>query len=189
MYGLDKGNKYKQLIINKSHKQTDGLEFCKTDNEKIAVKNLYTEVYYCHCDYCNREILAVWDGYNSDNYWPYLGNMSKRRNTYKYSPIIEVLRKRYIEEGKDWKDNNLINSHTRVHSDKYDLRRRMADNSMRLLCNECFQKTYKRTLVDGDDGNQYAISVLEDREETIESVMKELGINGKIIGKGSIKDY
>lgn len=183
--------KYKKLITNKAYKKTDGSEFCKNRNEIFLVKSAFTEIYYLKCDYCGKEILAIWDGYNADEYWSYLGQQSKRQNTYSYSPIISILRKRYREDGLDWKNNNLINSHTRIHSDSYNIESRMTDKAMRILCNDCFRKTYNRILVEDEKtGIKYALSVLEERGETVEDLIKEFNIqNQKIIGKGSIVDY
>lgn len=146
-------------------------------------------MYYFKCDYCGKEILAIWDDFNTNNYWPYLGVQSKRLNSYTYSPIIQIIRKNYELKSLDWKDNNLLNLHTRVHSDSGNMSIRMSENALRFLCNSCFQKTYQRIKVQGDDGILYSLSVLQDRNETIESVMSDLGITGKVIGKGGIVDY
>lgn len=183
--------KYKKLITDRAYKKTDGSEFCKTRDELFVVKSAFTEVYYLKCDYCGKEIIALWDGYNATDYAPYLGMQSKRINTYNYSPIISILRKRYSENGLDWKSNNLLNSHTRIHSDSYDIGIRMTDKAMRLLCNDCFQKTYNRYLIeDSKSGITYALTVLEDEGETVESLINEFNIKNPIIkGKGSIKDY
>ena len=189
MYGLEKETKWKQLIIDRAHKHTDGREFCLTDLDVQSTIATYSEVHYCKCDYCGKEILAVWDGFNADNYWPYLGVQSKRLNSYTYSPIIQIMRKNYELKGLDWKDNNLLNSHTRVHSDSWDMSIRMSENALRFLCNDCFQKTYNRYQVRGNNGILYALSVVEDRGETIESVMKDLNIEGEVIGKGAISEY
>lgn len=176
-------------MLDKCYKHTDGSEFCLTKKDHVLLKLTYAEVHYCKCDYCNKEILAVWDGYNCDNYWPYLGNQSKRINSYEYSPIIETMKKYYKENNLNWKDNNLLNSHTRVHSDSWNLSIRMTKEALRFLCNDCFQKTYNRIQVLGNNGILYALSVVEDRNETIESVMEELYIKGTILGKGSVKEY
>lgn len=182
---------YKKLITDRAYKKTDGSEFCKNRDELFVVKSAFTEIYYLKCDYCGKEILAIWDGYNSTDYAPYLGQQSKRRNSYNYSPMISILRKRYKEAELDWKENNLLNSHTRIHSDSYDIKIRMTDKAMRLLCNECFRKTYNRIIVqDEKSGINYALTILEEKGETIESLIQEFGIKNAIIkGKGSIVDY
>jgi len=144
------------------------------------------------CDYCGAKIYAVWDDNNKKNWWPYLGNQVRKPNSYKYSPIINAMRSYYNVEGTVWTEelgNNLLNVHARCHSEPTNWSKRCSDASIRLLCNKCFQKTYQRTKIQGNDGITYAISVLPERGETIESVMKDLGITGKVLGKGGIIDY
>ena len=93
------------------------------------------------------------------------------------------MRKNYELKGLYWKDNNLLNSNTKVHSDSVDTSIRMNENTLKFLCNDCFQKTYNRIQVKGDNEILYALSVVEDRCETIESVMEDLNIHVETIGK------
>jgi hypothetical protein len=144
------------------------------------------------CDYCGKEIIAVWDEHNAGNWWPYLGNQAKRPKTYLYSEIIVAMRKHFHVENYVWNEidgNNLLNVHARVHSKPTNWSKRASASSIRLLCNSCFQKTYNRIQVKGVDGILYALSVVEDRGETVQSVMKDLGIVGTVIGRGAIREY
>lgn len=137
-----------------------------------------------YCDYCEKEVLCVWDDYNKNQYWPYLGNQARKPNTYKYSDIIQKMRNHFNVVGKVWDEehgNNLMNLHARCHSTPNDWSKRAHPNSLRILCSSCFQKTYKRIKVLGDNGIEYQLTVLPERGETIESVMKELNIKGKIL--------
>lgn len=168
-------------IYRMKENTTDGTEFCKSEKERDLVIKNETKIGHTHCDYCGKEILAVWDIYNSNKWFPYLGNQSKKPKTYSYSPIIQIMRKFYNAEGKVW-NNNLLNVHARIHSKDWGLR--CKDGSIKILCNECFQETYNRIQVELNNGSICAISVVESRGETAESVMKELNLNGKIIGKG-----
>lgn len=163
---------------------TNGSEF------GIIVPNV--SIGHTTCDYCGKEVIAVWDEHNHKNYWPYLGNQSRKPNTYRYSLIINAIRKYYAVEGTIWTDekgNNLLNVHARAHSDPTNWSVRASKESIRLLCNSCFQKTYQRIKVLGNDGITYSLSVVKDRDETIESVMSDLGVLGTILGKGGIVDY
>ena len=161
--------------------KTDGTEFCLDDESIKKVINAKTEIGHCTCDYCGKEILAVWDEHNSDKWFPYLGTQAKRPNTYKYSPIIQSMKKKDGCENKVW-NNNLLNVHARIHHKSYY--KRCQEGSIKLLCNDCFQKTYNRYQVELENGDMIALSVVEDRGETIESVMNELGLHGTVIGKG-----
>ena len=133
------------------------------------------------CDYCGKEVLCVWDDYNSDKWFPYLGNMAKKVNTYKYSPIINIMKKYDNSLNKVW-HNDLLNVHARIHSRDWGLR--CKEGSIKILCNDCFQKTYNRIQVRLNNGSIIAVSVVEDMGETIKSVMEELNIKGEVIGKG-----
>lgn len=164
---------------------TDGTEF-GLDSE-ISLEN-NVKISRTHCEYCENEILAVWDNHNTSNWWPYLGNQARKPKTYFYSPIIQKMREYYNVVGEVW-DNPLLNVHARCHSTPTNWSKRASDASIRILCNSCFQKTYKRIKVQGNDGILYSLSVLEERGETIESVMKDLDIQGEIVGKGGIIDY
>jgi len=178
---------------------TDGTEYltCITDpseKEKIKqeLKDAETKIGHLKCEYCGKDIISIWDKYNNSNWWPYLGNQARKPRTYNYSPIIRLLRRYFEVEGLVWDEahgNNLINVHARAHSNPTNWAVRASSASIRLLCPACFQKTYNRTQIQGDDGILYAITVLRERGETVESVMKDLGISGKILGKGAIHEY
>lgn len=178
---------------------TDGTEYlcCIEDDgerEKVLQELIEAKTIIGHtkCDYCGCEVLGVWDNSNINNWWPYLGNQARRPKIYQYSPIIRLMRKYFKVEGMVWSQelgNNLINVHARAHSEPTNWSIRASSASIRILCPSCFQKTYDRTKIQGDDGYTYAISIIPERGETAESVMKDLGITGKIIGKGAIREY
>ena len=177
---------YMKAVEAMKENPTDGSEYCNG----IVLPN--TVVGHTQCQYCKREVLGVWDKHNLNGWNPYLGNQARRPNTYVYSSIIQCMRKHFGVEGKVWTDemgNNLLNVHARVHSQPTNWLVRGSHASVRILCNKCFQKTYQRVKIMGDDGILYAISVLQEREETVHSVMLELGISGKLVGKGGIVDY
>lgn len=143
------------------------------------------------CEYCGRTVLAVWDK-GISSWYPYLGNQAVKANVYRASPIIQAMRKYYHVEGEPWtieKGNNLLNIHARAHSDPNDWSKRAHPNGIKILCNQCFQKTYNRIKVLGNNGIMYSLSVIPSRGETIYSVMEDLGIQGKVIGKGAINNY
>lgn len=175
---------YSKTMERMKNNLTDGSEFGeKIDGVKIGHTN---------CDYCGCEVIAVWDENNIKNYWPYLGNQFVKPNVYKGSKIAQRIRNNYNCQNKVFRQengNNLLNVHARCHSSPTDWSRRASKESIRLLCNSCFQKTYNRIKVKGDNSILYALSVLPDRGETIESVMKDLNISGKVLGKGGIVDY
>lgn len=177
------------LIIRMKSKATDGSEF----NNGLKIEGEDVIIGHTNCDYCNSEILGVWDKNNINEPVPYLGNQARRPNTYKYSKIISMMRNHFGCNGEVWNEengNNLLNSHARLHSDSNEnFERRVSDDSSRLLCNKCFQKTYNRIKILGNDNITYAISVIEDRGETTESVMRDLNIEGVVLGKGGISDY
>ena len=166
---------------------TDGTEYARDENEKEEIIKAETRVAHTKCDYCGKEVLGVWDIYNERKWWPYLGHSSKRVNAFAYSPIIQAMKHYDGCDDKVW-NNNLLNVHAVVHSKDWGLR--CMDGSIKILCNECFQKTYNRYQIELEDdngnpiGKQIAISVVEDRGETPESVLKSLGLHGKILGKG-----
>ncbi len=102
------------------------------------------------------------------------------------------MRKYFNAEDVVWgqeNGNNLLNVHARAHSDPTNWAVRASSASIRILCSNCFQKTYNRIRVLGDDGITYAISVIPERDETVESVMEDLGITGKVLGKGAVREY
>lgn len=144
------------------------------------------------CEYCDCEILGVWDEHNMNHWWPYLGNQCRKPNVYRYSRIIQAMKEHFDALNKVWTEengNNLLNVHARAHSEPTDWSVRASSASIRLLCNRCFQMTYKRVQIKSPNGIIYAISVLPQRGETVESVCNDLGIKGEIIGNGAINDY
>lgn len=164
---------------------TDGSEF--NNGQKINDRPI---IGHTNCDYCGKEVLCIWDDNNSNHWFPFLGNQARKPNVYKYSPIIQMMRKYFNVENKVWDEqhgNNLMNLHARCHCYPENWSKRAHPNGLAILCNSCFQKTYNRIKVKGDDGYEYALSVLPD--ETVEQVMKELDITGTVIGKGAINDY
>ena len=145
-----------------------------------------------HCDYCGCDIIGVWDEHNIHQWFPYLGNQCRKPNVYQYSRVIQAMREHFDVLGKVWNEddgNNLLNVHARAHSEPTNWSVRASTASIRLLCNKCFQKTYKRVKIQSPDGILYAISVLPERGESIKSVCKDLGITGEVVGKGAINDY
>ena len=154
---------------------TDGTEYCITEEEKEEVKNANTRIGHCNCDYCGREVLVVSDKFKND--WAkYLGNQAVISRNYRYSPIINILRKGPMI-------NRLYNLHARIHCKDWSIR--CKEGSLKILCNECFFKTYNRYQI-MYKGHLCAVSVIEDRGETIESVIEDLDLkNADIIGKGS----
>ena len=158
---------------------TDGSEF--NDGEPVYG---HPKISRTKCDYCGCEVLCVWDDHNKNQWWPYLGNQARKPNTYKYSEVIQAMREHFGVLGEVWDEdhgNNLMNLHARCHSTPNDWSKRAHPNSLRILCPKCFQKTYKRVKVMGDNGIEYQLSVLEERGETVESVMKDLDIKGKVM--------
>lgn len=173
---------------------TEFLECIKDSNEKrnmeLELFCSFVKVGHPKCDYCEAPLIAVWDEY-ATNGWCYFGRQAIKPYAYKYSKIINLIRRFYgVAPGDSFiENNNLMNSHTRVHIEPSSFDEWIkSEAAVKVLCNNCFSKTVKRTLVkDGD--RMYSISVVEDRGETIESVMDELGLQGEIIGPGSIKEY
>lgn len=190
---------YRDIMDRMKENPTDGSEFIDdslSEVEKEEIKKKLKEdavlIGHTKCDYCNRNIIGVWDKHVNNQYWPFLGVQSKRANSYKYSYIMNLIKEHYVRNNKDWKENNLLNNHARCHSSISSNPKRWSDASIRILCNDCFQKTYNRIKVKGtgnDKGIDYALSVLTERGETIESVMKDLNITGIVLGKGGIVDY
>lgn len=153
---------------------TDGTEFCIDDKEKEEVKKVHTKIGHTYCDYCGKDVICIWDDYNKDNWYGYLGNQAQIPRNYTYSPIINILRKTpYM--------NSIYNLHSRCHTKPNDWSKRAHKNALRILCTECFKKTYKRVKVKSNDGILCEISVLPERGETIESVMDDLDIKGEIL--------
>lgn len=85
--------------------------------------------------------------------------------------------------------NFLANLHSRCHpvgkEHQYDWDLRAGKNTIKLLCNACFDKTKNRYRVHLDDGREVAISVVEVRKETPEKVLEELGLKGQVLEKNA----
>lgn len=167
---------------------TDGSEY--NNGQKIEGN---PKISHTTCDYCGKEVLCVRDDYSSSKWYGYLGNQARRPNCYKYSPIIQTMRKYFNSENIVWDEehgNNLMNLHARCHCEPEDWSKRAHKNGIKILCPTCFQKTYNRIKVKSYDGiHTYALSVVEELGETVESVMKDLDIKGTVIGKGGIPNY
>lgn len=168
------GTAMQRMKSNPTNGEEFGLDSSISKENQVSISRT-------DCEYCGKEVLAVWDKHNNMNWWPYLGNMAKKVNTYKYSPIINIMKENDNSLNKVWQ-NNLLNVHARIHSSDWGLR--CKKGSIKILCNDCFQKTYNRIQVRLNDGSIIAVSVVEDMGETIESVMEELNIKGEVIGKG-----
>lgn len=193
MERYDNEQMLKNMILDKCDKNLlDSFEFAFTESEILALKISEPKIYKTKCDCCNKELLCIWDNFNSDCWFPYFGCQAKRINTYNFSPIINCMRNFYKRNKMDWKDNNLINSHTKIHTNRYDnldFYFRSHPDSFMILCNDCFRKTYNRILVqDNFDKNlQYAITILNN--ENPQDILNYFKIDGTIIGTGSIKNY
>lgn len=168
---------------------TNGVEFLNGKDPSILI-NSKSRVVKLKCEYCGCDVLAVWDEHNlSTSWWPYLGKQAERANTYKYSPIIQTIKDYYNlgenERFTQERGNNLLNVHARYHS--VDWSYRASNKSIRMLCNSCFLKTYNRYQVEIGGGRRFdAVSVIPELGETIDSVMKEFGIDDYVVlGKGS----
>lgn len=98
--------------------------------------------------------------------------------------LIQAIDPFYLSRG-----NVLANLHSRCHpvgkKHQYDWDLRAGRNAIKLLCNNCFDKTKNRYQVLLDNGRKVAISVVENRKETPNSVLDELGLKGEILGKGA----
>lgn len=142
-----------------------------------------------NCEYCNRVIYAIWDEHNYDNYWPYPGTSAVRSNTFKYSRIVMRMRELDRKLGTKWIES-IMNTNAKIHCDPPNESIRFSDKSIKILCNECFRETYSRMLVKDHEGNLYAVSVVESRNEKLEDILENFGIDRyKVLGKGSINDY
>ena len=179
-------NRSLDLLIEKI-----GEEKCRSLVENKNYCNLFetTEVYTTNCEYCNKEIYAIWDENNKNNWWPYPGNSTKSSNAFKYSDIIQYMKKNDNSISKTWLECPLMNINARCHSNPTNPSKRFSPESVKFLCNSCFRLTFNRIQVKGNDGILYSLSVVESLDETIESVMKDLDIQGQVLGKGSISDY
>lgn len=185
-----------QMIKDMILERCDGMEcpqkYSLTYAEKVGIAITQPKIHITKCEHCGRELLSIWDNHNSMDWWPYLGNQAKRVHTYEFSPVINCMRRWYERNGLDWKNNNLMNSHTKIHTNRYDnldFYFRSHPDSFMILCNDCFRETYNRVLVQDnwDEGLQYAVSVLDGEDP--QELLDHFGIDGEIIGIGSIKNY
>lgn len=183
-------SKTSKLSINLL-KDTIGNEKCRVLVKNNDYADLFesSEVYTTNCEYCNKKIYAIWDENNKNNWWPYPGNSAKSSNAFKYSDIIQYMKKNDNAIGRTWLECPLMNINARCHSNPTNPSKRFSTASVRFLCNSCFRLTFNRIQVKGDDGILYSLSVVESLDETVESVMKDLDITGQILGKGGISDY
>lgn len=161
----------------RSRNVTDGSEY----NDGKPIDN-NPRISHTHCDYCRRDVLGVWDDYNKDKWYPYLGNQARKPRTYGFSPIIRSMREFYGVTGQVWGNdpsapNELLNLHARIHTYPNNWQLRAHPRSLKILCNECFQKTYKRVkLLVPDRGIRVEVSVMPEFGETVQSVCEEIGI-------------
>lgn len=155
----------------------------QADELRAEVIDAKTKVEKCHCEYCGREVLSVFDRFSNNKWWGYLGNQSIRPGCYGYSPVIRALRILYGHPEGTWSNSPLYNVHARVHSKPgrdYSVIAR--PGSLKILCNECFRKTYRRVKVFQRPGERLwspsvshvEVSVLPERGETVQSVLKDL---------------
>lgn len=153
-------------------------------DERVIVSRL-------KCERCGAEILSVFDKWNENQWWGYLGNQAAKAKTYTYSTIVNVLR--MLNGGWDfdsdrpmsWPNNPLYNVHARIHTKPVkDYSMICKPNSIHMLCNECFRKTYRRVKIYQKDGkhlwssnvSHLEISVVPELNETVESVLLDLKI-------------
>ena len=179
-----------------------------TDGSELEVKEPGVQIAHTTCDYCGKEVIGVWDDHiKSSRGLPYQGHQAIYPKPYKFAykgPVIAAIRARYGIGEKDWftKENNLLNVCGKVHilvfkGGKWNIRTDLSYESpdaTRILCNECFEKANKaRVAVMGEDGLIYSVSVMADKEETIEEndgkvkvklwgTDKPLQIEGSVIG-------
>lgn len=187
----------------RTYNETDGSEFVdkllesgQIDPSKAAelkqeLAKANTSVSRLKCERCGKEILSVFDRYNRDQWWGYLGNQASKVNVYRYSPIIKVLRMLAgvvdpMDENmvyfNTWPDNRLYNVHARIHTwPVRDYRWICKPNSIWMLCNDCFRKTYRRVKVYENEGaglfgngvQRLEVSVVPELGETVEGVLKD----------------
>ena len=181
----------------RTYKETDGTEYVDRllekglvdKNEATRLKqeilDVKTSVSRLKCERCGRELLSVFDKFNENKWWGYLGNQARKPTAYVYSPVLNVMRKLDGCEGFVWSDNPLYNVHARIHTKPVkDYSLICRPGSLCMLCNDCFQKTYNRVKVYPRDNCQpfpknvewIEISVVLDMHETVESVLKDLGL-------------
>ena len=148
---------------------------------------------YTHCEYCGCEIIQVTDNSRS-SYYGYLGNQAEIANNYLASPSVEAMRKFYDVGWEEYhverrsnglsftqqKGNNLYNVHSRLHVKQKGKRGLVhpwnyaRGDFCKILCNDCFKKTYKRLSIDVRDGLTFEVTVLP--HEDLGEVIEESGI-------------
>lgn len=139
------------------------------------------------CDYCGKEVLVVRDDYCSSQWWGYLGNQATKPRTYMASPLIRAMRMLDGAVGRVWPENRLYNVHARIHTSpvkEYGLI--CSDDSLQMLCNDCFRKTYRRVKIYPQEGyhpwknvERLEITVIPERGETVESVLRSCCIDSR----------
>lgn len=168
-------------------KITQGEEF----NNGIAIKGC--TISYSKCEYCFETVISVKDRARRSPY-PYLGNQAVIASNYMGSPAIEAIRKFYNVGWEDFENkilrrpesftqfrgNNLLNVHSRLHVRKVGEKRLLPSwhyengDTYKTLCNNCFAKTHKRVSVKGPNNLIYEVTVLA--FETVEEVVKQCKI-------------
>lgn len=159
---------------------------------------------HSNCEYCNEHIIQVKDDARNSHFG-YLGNQAVIGKNYLYSPSIEAIRKFYDVGWENYKEremraygpsftqelgNNLLNVHSRLHVRRKGSRTLIGPwnyqtgDGYRLLCNNCFKKTYKRISIAGSDDLIYDITVLP--HEALEQVIEECQVIGVQKQKGKI---
>lgn len=151
-----------------------------------------TLIAHLNCEYCGTDIISVFDEHNKKNWYPYLGKQVERSGVYEYSEAVQKIKSFYgVGDGEIFtqeRGNNFMNCHARFHSQPNNWKYRASPQSIRMLCNNCFLKTYNRMKIEMEDGTIAALSVLEN--ETVEQVAEDLGIkNYKVLGKGAVPNY
>lgn len=153
------------------------------------------------CDYCGTEIFAVWDIHNIKDWNPYIGNSAIQKSRFKYSKIINLIRDGlYIKDyDKIIYPKDLISTNARIHSEPEEDSIRFSEDVAKILCIDCFKKTFNRIKFIGIPNDFYpedirfehtfSASVIKE-SELLESVAKDCHIDIiKIIGKGRIEEY
>lgn len=146
------------------------------------------------CQYCGTEIIQVKDDYLNGRFGA-LGNQAVRAGTYFGSKTIQKIKEFYQVGWVDLKTkevrkngpgftqelgNNLYNSHSVLHVHQPGSRKLIGPwmyanhNSFKVLCNNCFQKTYKRVSVRSKSGLIYDVTVLPG--QNLRDVLNDIGV-------------
>lgn len=174
-------------------KVTRGEEY----NNGIPIPN--TTITHGNCEYCGTEIIEVRDDY-FNKFYGALGNQAVRPGIYFGSKAIQTIKqfyqvgwidldtKRARKNGNYFSQelgNNLYNVHSRLHVHEKGSRKligpwRFANqNSFKVLCNNCFKKTYRRVSVNARSGLVYDVTVLPG--ETLRGVLQEIGVDDAMV--------